>query len=237
MENPATAAATTLPTESTPAPKVKQSKRQVSNRTLILGFIAAFILGSAYGYRSLFIAATIDGQPVSRLAVIRQLEKQGGENALNALITERLIAAEAVRAGVVVDPADVDKEIENIKSQVSAQGMTLDDALAQQGMTLDDVREQITTQQQLKLILGDSLNVTDADIDDYIAKTKLTVPKNMSEEDFRSKIKAQLNSQKFGTEADRWITGAREKADIKYFVGYGKAPVTEPATATGSATP
>lgn len=218
-------------TETTAAPtKTVASRRQVSNRSLFLTFVVIAILGCAYGYRSLFVAATIDGQPVSRLAVIQQLEKQSGENALNAIITERLIATEAARSKVTIDPADIDKEIENIKVQVGAQGMTLDDALAQQGMTLDDVRKQIITQQQLKQLLGDALTVTDADIDDYITKSKITVPKNMSEDDFRTKIKEQLSNQKFGKEADKWITTARAAANVKYFVSYGKTPMTEPVT-------
>ncbi len=229
MENPPSETIV-QPTETvTPPKKTIRPRRQISNRTLLLTFVAAVILGSAYGYRSLFVAATIDGQPVSRLAVVRQLEKQGGENALNSIITERLIAAEAARLKVTVASADIDTEIENIKTQVSAQNITLEDALAQQGMTLDDLRQQITTQQQLKLLLGDALTVTETDIDDYITKSKLTIPKNMTEEDFRTKIKEQLSNQKFSKEADRWINAAREKADIQYFVPYGKDPVTPPA--------
>lgn len=229
MENPTTESAPKAAEAPLAPVKAPRRNNQISNRTLLLTFVVITILGSAYAYRSLFVAATIDGQPVSRLDVVRQLEKQGGENALNAIITERLIAAAATKAKLTVSPADIDTEIEKIKTQVSAQGMTLDAALAQQGMTIEDVRKQIVTQQQLKLLLGDTIAVTDADIDEYITQSKITVPKNMTEEEFRSKVKQQLSGQKFGKEADRWINEARGKAKVEYFVSYGKDPVVEPA--------
>ncbi len=230
MENPPLESVPSVAETTVTPQETVRVKRSTDNRSLLLAFVAIVILGSAYGYRSMFVAATIDGSPVSRLAVIRQLEKQGGESALNAIITERLIAAEAARAEIKISADDIDKEIDNIKTQVSAQGATLDDALAQQGMTMDDLRKQITTQKQLKALLGDSLTVTDSDIDDYLATSKITPPKNMTQDDFRAKIKEQLSNQKFGKEADRWINATREKANIKYFVGYGKAPaITPPA--------
>jgi hypothetical protein len=227
------------PAVNTPTPKKKAPfpKIKVSNRTLVLVFVAAAILGSAYGYRHLLIAATIDGQPISRLAVIRQLEKEGGLSTLDTLITEKLIATEAAKAKIVISPADIDAELSKIKDQVAAQGLTLEQALEQQHLSLDDVRAQLATRKQLERLIGDKLTVTDQDIDSYLTETKLTPPKDMSETDFRSRVSAQLASQKFGTEAERWVTAARQKATIKYLIDYGQTPETEAAATNAEVTP
>lgn len=218
-------------------PKKGLPKLNFSNRTLILSFVALAVLGSAYGYRNFLIAATIDGSPVSRLAVIRELEAKGGKAALDAIITERLIAAEAAKAHIVVSAADIDAEIDDVKAEIAAQGMTLEGALASQSMTLDDVRRQLKTRKELEQLLGDAVTVTDADIDAYLVETKLTTPKTMSEEDFRAKVKTQLANQKFGKEADRWIADIREKSDIHYLAGYAQTAEMTPDAETGTATP
>ncbi len=227
------------PTVPAPTPKKKISfpKITLSNRTLLLSFVAIAILGSAYGYRHLLIAATIDGQPVSRLTVIRQLEKEGGASALDALITERLITVAAAKAKIVIAPADIDAELSKITDQVTSQGLTLEQALAQQGLTLDDIRVKITIRKQLERLIGDKLTVTDQDIDNYLTETKLTLPKDMSETDFRDRVRAQLTSQKFGAEADRWITSARQKAKIEYFLDYGQTPEMEAAATSAEVSP
>jgi|GEM_PF-526490 len=205
-------------------PKIK-----LSDRTIILLVVCALILGIAYGYKSVFIAATVDGSPISRLALIRQLEKDNGEAALNTIITEQLISAEAAKTGIVVAPTEIDAEITKITSQVEAQGMKLEDALASQGLTIEGVRKQLAIRKQLEKLLGDAVTVTDIDINAYLEETKIVAPQTMSEEEFRSKIKEQLSNQKFSKAADAWIDEARGKANIKYFVDYGKAPTAIPA--------
>ncbi|TXH06874.1 MAG: hypothetical protein E6Q06_04630 [Candidatus Moraniibacteriota bacterium] len=203
-------------------PKPRAAKFTVSNRMLALLFVGAIALGSAYGYRGLFIAATVDGSPISRIAVIQKLEQQNGKNILDALVTDRLIQTAAARLSITVDPSEIDAEIEKITAQIKAQGLTLDDVLRQEGLTLSEVRQQIATREQLRKILGDSLVVTDEEIDDYLSKTKLSPPKEIPESDFREDIRRQLSDQKFGTEAEKWIASAREAADIQYFAGYAK---------------
>lgn len=207
-----------------PAKKASGITLNVSNRTILLTLVSLAILGSAYGYRSLLVAATVDGQPISRLAVIRQLEKENGQAALDNLIIERLITTEADKAKVVVAETVIDAEIEKVKGTIAAQGMTLDDALAAQNLTLAEVRKQIKVRKMLEQLLGEAIQVTDADIDTYITDSKLTAPKAMSDEEFRGKIRSQLEGQKFGKEADRWVTEARQKASVHYLVDYGRAP-------------
>ncbi|MFZ1626192.1 MAG: hypothetical protein WAT81_00125 [Candidatus Moraniibacteriota bacterium] len=233
MEKIPTETETTSPVDKNVAPKLRPPKLHFSNRTLVIAFFSLLVLGSAYGYRNFFIAATIDGRPVSRLALIRQLEKTGGKAALDAIITERIIAQEAAKDGIVISPADIDTEIETIRGEIAAQGMTLESALAAQNLTIDDARKQIAVRKELEKLLGDTIAVTDADIDIYLQETGLSTPANMSEEAFRTTIREQLANQKFGKAADTWITNVRAKAHIRYFGAYEETTDT-PSTPTAT---
>jgi len=208
---------------------MKADKRVVAVAILIVA------LSILYSYRGLFVAATVNGNPISRLAVIRELEKKSGEQALEALVTKQLIGAAAIRAGVVTDPADVDSEIEKITKQIEGQGGTLALALEQQGMTEEEFRDQIVLQKNLEKILGDKVAVTDEDVASYIAQTKAVIPKGMTDEDFKNQIREQLKGQKFNAEASQWVTDAKTSATINYFVDYALKPVPPvPADAISS---
>ena len=63
----------------------------VKRKYLSIGIGIAFILLVLFLLKSVFIAAIVNGQPVWRIPLIRNLEKQGGKQVLNSLITNILI--------------------------------------------------------------------------------------------------------------------------------------------------
>lgn len=200
---------------------------RVSKKAAVGVAVLIVVVGVFYSLRGLFVAAMVDGSPISRWSIIRELEKKSGEQALDALVTKHLIRTAATKAGVAVGSSDVDQEVEKITEQVTKQGGTLAMALEQQGMTEADFREQIVLQKELEGILGDRVAVTDEDIASYMTQSKATIPKGMSEEDFKNKIREQLKGQKFNVEASKWVSEAKANAKIQYFVPY--APKSLPA--------
>lgn len=168
-----------------------------------------------------FVAATVNGSPISRWSVIKELEKQGGKQALEAIINKKLIETELNKQKVTATKEEIDAEIEKIKAQVTSQGGTLEMALAQQGMTEEKLREQITIQKRLEKLLADKIPaVTEAEIDAYIKGGGLITPKDVTLEDFRKQLSAELKQQKFQTEAQKWVSDLTANAKIKYYVNY-----------------
>ena len=133
---------------------------------------------------------------------------------------KKLIETELNKQKITATKEEVDAEIEKIKAQVTAQGGTLEMALAQQGMTEEKPREQITVQKKLEKLLADKVAVTEAEIDTYIKDSKATTPKDMKIEDFRKQISEQLKVQKFQQEAQKWVADLTASAKIKYYVNY-----------------
>jgi len=178
------------------------------------------LLGATYHLKGIFVAAVVDGSPIGRLSVIRELEKQAGSQALDRLVTKKLVDAEVVRKKIAVSQSDMDAEVKKIEESVTKQGGTLAEALKQQGMTEADLREQMLLQKQLEKILGDKVKVTDNDVAQYMAQSKGPAPAGMSEEEFRDQIREQLKGQKFNVEVGKWISAAKAKASISYYAGY-----------------
>lgn len=185
---------------------------------LIAGIMIAVTLG--YLYRGIFIAATVDGTPVSRLSVIKELEKQGGAQALDTLITDVLLEKEFATLGVEVSVEDIDAEIKKIEEQVAAQGGTLEAALAQQGMTMEVLREQITVQKKLELALADKVAVTDEELKAHVEESGAVISEGEEGQAMMMQIKDELKQQKFQTEAQLFVTGLKDKATINRYVSY-----------------
>jgi foldase protein PrsA len=183
--------------------------------------VIVVLIGSALFYfKGLFVAVMVNGSPISRLAVVSELEKQGGKQTLDSLITQKLINSELKKQNINITQADIDDEIKKIETQVTSQGGTLQQALDAQGMSEEKLREQIALQKGLEKLLADKIAVSDAEIDAYIKDNKIAVPKDVKEEDFRKQISDQLQQQKFQQEAKKWIDDQKTNAKINYFVNY-----------------
>lgn len=187
---------------------------------IVIGVAVILILTTLFFTKGLFVAATVNGSPISRLSVIQELEKQGGKQALESLIQKKLIETELNKKGITITKEEVDAEIKKIEAQVASQGGTLKAALAQQGLTEEKLREQITIQKKLEKLLADKVAVTDAEVDTYLKDSKTTTPKDVKIEDFRKQIGEQLKQQKFQQEAQKWVSDLTASAKIKYYVNY-----------------
>lgn len=184
-----------------------------------IGIVALILIGLFFA-KGFFIAATVNGSPISRWSVIKELEKQGGKQAIEAIIDQKIIKAELDKQKIAVTTEEVDGEIKKIEEQVAAQGGTLDMALQQQGMTKEKLVEQITVQKRVEKLLGDKIVVTEEEIDKYIEASKVTPPKDMTKEDFRKQISEQLKKQKLQQEGQQWVTNLTASAKIKYYGNY-----------------
>jgi hypothetical protein len=201
-----------------------------------LAIVFVIALGAWLG-RGLFVAAIVDGEPISRLAVIKELETRSGGQALDTMVIKKIILKQALAKGITVSNDDIETEIATLRERMSTQGGTLEDALAAQGMTLDQFKEQMILQKALEKILADQVAVSDEEVDNYLTTTKATKPAAMEEADFRDKVREQLKSQKFGTEVESWLIEQKQKANIKYFVDYALPLPGEEEVMTEEAAP
>ncbi|MDP2838290.1 MAG: SurA N-terminal domain-containing protein [Candidatus Moranbacteria bacterium] len=186
---------------------------------LIVFIIFGFLFWGFSTFKGVFVAATVNGNVVSRLSVVRELEKQAGKGALDTLITKRLIAEEVQKQRIVVSSVDIDEEVKKAEAQVSVQGGTLEAVLAGQGMTMANLREQIMINKQLEKILSDKTVISDEEVNQYLSSGQVPT-KGVSSEAERTQAREQLKAQKFNQEASLWVKDLKDKAAIEYFVQY-----------------
>jgi foldase protein PrsA len=200
------------------ATTTKEIQVTIKKSQLVLFAICAgvvLVLGALFFSKGFFVAAIVNGSPISRLSVVQELEKQGGKQALESMINEKLIKKELEKNNIVVESSAVDTKIKEIESQVIAQGGTLEGALIEQGMTIEELKEQLQTQLKLEKVVAEKVVVTDAEVDSYITTNDIT-----PSEEVKVQVKEQIRQQKFQAEAQKWIADITAKANIKYYVTY-----------------
>lgn len=200
-------------------PKIK--KLPLKKRDMIIIAIIAAVAIIAFLVKGLVLAATVNGTPVWRFSVISELEKTQGNQVLNNLITESLVAQEAKNKGVTISEQDIEDQLQKIDDNLKSQGQSLDQALALQGLSKDDLKKQIRLQMTVEALLGDKLNVSDDEIQKFLTDNKSLFPEGTSEDDMKTQATSQLKQQKLSTEFQTLITDLEKNAQIKYFVGYG----------------
>lgn len=201
-------------------PVIEGRKQRSYIKPLAIVILLLAILGLLFYFKALFIAATVDGQPISRFEVIKRAETKSGAEALNALIDRALIQNEANKQGVTVSNDEVEQEIKNIEARIVQQGSTLSEALTLEGLSLEDLRSQIYVQKLVERILKEKIAVSDQEVENYITQNEMTVPEGQ-EGQFRAQLKEQLVNQKLSQEYAAWIEDLRNKAKIRRFIQYG----------------
>lgn len=190
----------------------------LAKKQFIIPLVIVVIIALLYYFKGLFVVATVNGQPITSIALINEMKKESGKQSLNSLVSESLILQEAHKQNITISDKDIDGQINTLESSLTSQGQNLDDVLSQRGMTRNDLRDQIKVQLIVDKMLGSKVTVTDKEINDYYNQNKSSLPSTMDEKSAKASIKQQLRQQKIASAFQTWISGLEQKAKINYFV-------------------
>lgn len=191
-----------------------------TQKKIRLVLLVALILTALYYFRGMFVVAMVNGKPVTRYEVIRDLEKQAGKGATDALVSKKLVAMAADKKGITIDQKDVDARIAAIEKDLKSSGQTLDEVLKTQGVTRKEVEEQTRLQLMLKKLLKDKIAVKQSDVDAAMKDQLKSKPEGMSDAEFEKQIRSSLEEQQFSFEAQSYIQELQNKAQITYWHQY-----------------
>jgi len=197
----------------------KSPKLKLSRKYLLI-IILLVLAGGLYLARGLFIAATVGGFPITRLQIIRELEKESGKRILENTVTKELINQEAKKKNITVSDSDIQTQVDEIKKGLEAQGTTLDAALLTQGQTMEDLEANLRLQKSAELLLADKTAVSEEDIKSYYDENKASFDSTAKFEDLKPQIEAQLKSQKFQDEIQKYLEDLKAQYKINYFINY-----------------
>lgn len=194
--------------------KVLKTRR---GRIILVTLAVALLLFAA---KSLFVAALVNGRPISRLELTKELEKQGGQKVLDSLVEKSLIFQEGAKAGVKINKDVVDTEITRIEGLLKEQNLTLDEALSMRGETRASLSEQVRLQKTVEALLAQKINITEEETQAYFDNNKDIFEANAKFEDVKGDVKDQLYQQKLNEQYSSWIAELKTKAKILYLLKF-----------------
>ena len=196
----------------------KKISKVFTKKVLLSILLPIAVILVLYLLRSLIFAAWVNGRPVYRFSLTRELEKQGGKQVLDSLIEKALISSEARKNNVKVEQSEIDAEIKKIEEIVAGQGLSLDEALKFRNQTRKDLIDQIKIQKMVEKLLSSKITITDAEAKDYFDKNKSLFGQNPVFDKVKDQVNNQLFQQKLSEQYSSWITDLKTKAKILYFI-------------------
>lgn len=192
----------------------KMTKEQQMKFFIVV--VIGLVLAGLYYYRGQFIVATVNGTPITRYEVIRELEQQAGQATIDSIISKKLIVQKAEEEGIEVTQEDINAKIKEIEDQLKTSGQSLDELLELQGVTRSQVEEQTKIQIMLEKLLADKTSVTKDEVAAAVEQQSELMPEGMSPEEFSKQIESNLKDQKFAFEVQNFIQELQNGASINY---------------------
>ncbi len=217
-----TTAKTTTPVSFPESLKAIPSTRslRLSKRYTTVALVVLVLFGLLYYFRSLFVAATVNGNPIFRLELVQQLEKQAGQQVLSTLVTQKLIEQEVKKRNITVAQDELDKEMKKIDDQLKNQGQSLDQALQSRNMSKKDLGEQIRLQLALGKLVGADVKISEKELDEYLEKNRESFPPESETSETRENVRQSLKDQKTNEKVQTLLTELQQKAKINYLVTF-----------------
>lgn len=186
-----------------------------SSKTRVLILIVAVILLLAIYKKNWFIAAVVNGMPVTNLELQLKLNQQFRTQTLNQMINEKIIISEAAKAGAIPTDGEINQKISQLEANVGGKDM-LDNLLAQQGQTRQTLRDQIRVQLAITKLYDKEATVSADEVTKFIDQNKAQLKATDSagqqkeaEDTLKQQKLSQIFSQKF--------QDLRQKAKIQIF--------------------
>ena len=191
------------------------------NRSTVFIVLGILLLGLILYYgRGFFVAAMVNGQPVSRFSLIEESERASGKQAMAMLVRNVLVEQEAKKQKITVSDKEVADQIKTIEKNVSKQGQKLDDLLKLENMSKDDLRKIVKLDLLVGKLVGKEIKITDKDVTDYIEENKDILPKDQKGDALKKTVREMIKQEQLPEKAQAWLANLHKKASIIKFVNY-----------------
>ncbi len=133
---------------------------------LIIG-LAALV----YYKRSWFIAATVNGSPISNFELLSRINSQFRTQMLNQMVNEKIILDEGRRNNIQITDSDIENKISEYETNVGGKE-SFDALLSQQGQTRESLKQQIKIQLTIEKLYANEATVSADEVKKFIEENK-----------------------------------------------------------------
>ena len=150
--------------------KFPKSRLFVVTCFIILSTVLVFVTGCGNG-DSKEVVASVNGEDISKNELYEQLLKQNGKQALDSLISQKVIELEAKKQNIVIPEEDIQKEME-IYYETYGGKAAFTQALENSGYSLDDIKQDLVLNIRIKKLLEPRVSITEKEIKAYFEENK-----------------------------------------------------------------
>lgn len=193
------------------------------SRTIYIIAIIAGLLVLGIYKKDWFIAATVNGSPVTNLELQMRLNQQFRSKTLDQLINEKIILSEAAKNNVAVTEEEINKKVSEIETSVGGAD-TFNALLTQQGQDRNTVKQQIRLQLTIEKLYAKEATVSAEEVKEFIEQNKQSLTPD-STESLSASQSAKLEQEAFNAIRNQKLTqifsqkfqDLRQKAKIQTF--------------------
>lgn len=190
--------------------------KEVKTKKILWPIIILLIALALWFLKDQVIVAMVNGKPITRFQVIKELEKQGASQVLESLVTMELVKQVIDKSAIEIDEEAIKQQMTEIEENLSAQGQNLDDILVTQNLTRADVEKDVKLNLQLDKILADKIQVSEEEVLEYFETNKEFLGEDANFEEMKADIEAQVIQEKRATAQQEWLETIRGEANIRY---------------------
>ncbi len=186
-----------------------------TSKTFYLSLLALGLVLLFFFKKSWFVAAMVNGMPVTNLELQTKLNQQFKSQTLNQMINEKIIMSEASKNGIVSTEPEIAKKITDLETSVGGKDV-LDSLLSQQGQTRSSLKDQIKVQLVITKLYEKDATVSADEVSKFIEQNKSQMKATESaqqQKEATDTIKNQKLSQIFSQKFQE----LRTKAKIQIF--------------------
>lgn len=194
---------------------VHRLKNYRPSRRDSLFLIIAGLLILAYFNKGWFIAATVNGQPITTIELQRQISRSYREQVLNQIIGEKILEQEANKKGAHIVPAELQAKVSADEAAYGGKEI-FEMLLAQQGLTRIDYEARVKSIILIEKLYSSEIKPTEEELKSFMQENS-SLPEATDEAKFKSFATEQLSQQKLSKVFSEKFSELRKSADIKYF--------------------
>lgn len=117
------------------------------------------------------IVAKVDDEKITKEELYNLLVEQGGQQALDALIVEKIIDLEIDKNKIEIDEAKIEEELNKMKESYGGEE-EFNQAIGYYGITVDKIEENIAMNLKMKSLIEPYIEISDEEMTTYFEENK-----------------------------------------------------------------
>ncbi len=181
-------------------------------------YLAVIIIGLALLItykKSWFIAATINGTPISSFELLARENLQFKTQTLNQIINEKIIFDEARKNNVTVSEQELNSKMAELEKNVGG-AQSLDSLLTQQGQTRESLKNQIMVQLTVEKLYAKEATVSADEVTTFLEQNRNSLSATTAAQQ-QKEAEDNLKQQKLSQIFNEKFQALKQAAQIKIF--------------------